>query len=270
MLKKEYAGFVITCSEQLNPVCLTFPGPLPYSNDHPCPGFLCERESPASGSSQEREEQWNVDYLLENFGCPARRELISFKGLSLILCEALRAYLYGQPRGQIFTVSWPPGQGGCLALKSFQWGWESTHQERKEMVQKKILHVQGNPAKLGESGTERRKGRKPGQMRRNCMNRAAGHAAFSSEKTFKMRGEMIPAIKLSRSTVLCLHANSGGESNRQAAKPWHEMLSVFMCAWAQYPSPWWWRKNLMAKNMDSAIRLPGFKSQLDHLLLAWL
>lgn len=37
------------------------------------------------------------------------------------------------------------------------------------------------------------------------------------EKTFKMGGEMISAIKLSRSTVLCLHANSGGESNRQAA-----------------------------------------------------
>lgn len=53
MLKKEYAGFVITCSEQLNLVCLTFSGPLPYSKDHPHPGFLCEQEPPASGSSQE-------------------------------------------------------------------------------------------------------------------------------------------------------------------------------------------------------------------------
>lgn len=182
MLRKEYAGFVITCSEQLNLVCLTFPGSLPYSNDHPHPGFLCKKESPASGSSQERKEQWNVDYLLENLGCPARGELISFKGFSLILCEALRAYLYGQPRGQTFTVSSPPRQEDCLALKSFQWVWKSRHQETKEMVQKKTLHVQGSPEKLGESGTERQKEWKPGQMRRKCKNRAAGHAAFSSER----------------------------------------------------------------------------------------
>lgn len=163
MLKKEYAGFVITCSEQRNLVCLTFPGSLPYSNDHPHPGFLCKWESHASGSSQERKEQWNVAYLLENFGCPARCELISFKGLSLILCEALRTYLYGQPRGQIFTGSSPPDQGDCLALKSFQWGWEDIRKGKRWCKRRSFMFK----GALQSWGSQEQKGRKDGnQVRR--------------------------------------------------------------------------------------------------------
>ena len=45
-----------------------------------------------------------MDYLLENLDCLAKHELISFKGLSLVLCEAPSTYLYGQPKGQTFTV----------------------------------------------------------------------------------------------------------------------------------------------------------------------
>lgn len=120
---------------------------------------------------------------------------------------------------EIFTVSSPPDQETAWPLSLSSEAEKTSGKERDGA--KKILHVQGSPAKLGSQ--ERRKAERGGsQVRREGNVWRTGLLAMllsAVRKTFKMGGEVISATKLSKSTVLCLHANSGGESNGQAAKP---------------------------------------------------
>lgn len=185
-----------------------------------------------------RKEQREMAYLLENFGCPARvwswisalRGSLWFyvRPFELICTVSLRDRFLQCHHHQIRETAWP------LSLSSEA---EKTSGKERDGA-KEDPSCSMSPAKLG---SQEQKGKDGSQARRegNVWTGLLAMLLSAVRENIQNGRRGDTATKLSRSTVLCLHANSGGESNSSCqALTW--MLSVFNVPEFQYPSPWWY------------------------------